>query len=348
MSTLPAESMEARAEAFRAAYERVKGEIGKVIVGHDEIVHGVLTCLFIGGHALLEGVPGLGKTLLVRTLAEAVDLDFNRIQFTPDLMPADIIGTNIVMELPDGRRVFEFQAGPIFSQIVLADEINRATPKTQSALLECMAELQVTVSGITHMLKPPYFVMATLNPIEMEGTYPLPEAQLDRFLFKVRLEYPDEGEMVRIVTNTTGPEDAGVEPIFSVAEAAERIEGLKRLVREVMVAQPIEHYAARMVRATQPSSSRYIGQQTNGLRVDAVDRYVSFGASPRGAQALIMGAKVRALLDGRANVAYEDIDQVAPAALQHRVMLNYAAHSDGIDASHIVERVIQAVRPARA
>jgi MoxR-like ATPase len=211
-----------------------------------------------------------------------------------------------------------------------------------------MAELQVTVSGITHTLKPPYFVMATLNPIEMEGTYPLPEAQLDRFLFKVRLEYPDESEMVRIVTNTTGPEDAGVEPVFPVSEAAERLESLKRLVREVMVAQPIEHYAARMVRATQPSTSRYIGQQSNGLRVDAVDRYVSFGASPRGAQALIMGAKVRALLDGRANVAYDDIDQVAPAALQHRVMLNYAAHSDGIDAAHIVERVIQAVRPTRA
>jgi MoxR-like ATPase len=254
----------------------------------------------------------------------------------------------VILSGEDGRREFSFQPGPVFCHILLGDEINRATPKTQSALLECMAELQVTVSGMTHTLKPPYFVMATLNPIEMEGTYPLPEAQLDRFLFKVRLEYPDESEMVRIVTNTTGPEDAGVEPIFSVAEAAERIEGLKRLVREVMVAEPIEHYAARMVRATQPSSSRYIGQQTNGLRVDAVDRYVSFGASPRGAQALIMGAKVRALLDGRANVAYEDIDQVAPAALQHRVMLNYAAHSDGIDASHIVERVIQAVRPARA
>ncbi|MGH7913183.1 MAG: AAA family ATPase, partial [Candidatus Binataceae bacterium] len=236
----------------------------------------------------------------------------------------------------------------VFCHILLGDEINRATPKTQSALLECMAELQVTVSGITHALKPPYFVMATLNPIEMEGTYPLPEAQLDRFLFKVRLEYPEENEMVRIVTNTTGPEDAGVEPVFPLAEAAERIESLKRLVREVMVAQPIEHYAARMVRATQPSSSRYIGQPSNGLRVDAVDRYVSFGASPRGAQALIMGAKVRALLDGRANVAYDDIDHVAPAALQHRVMLNYAAHSDGIDAAHIVDRVIQAIRPARA
>jgi len=211
-----------------------------------------------------------------------------------------------------------------------------------------MAELQVTVSGMTHPLKPPYFVMATLNPIEMEGTYPLPEAQLDRFLFKVHLEYPDESQMVRIVTNTTGPEDAGVEPVFSAAEAAERIEALKHLVREVIVAQPIEHYAARMVRATQPQTSRYIGSRENTVRVDAVDRYISFGASPRGAQALIMGAKVRALLDGRANVAYEDIDEVAPAALQHRMMLNYAAHSDGIDAAHVVERVIQAVRPTRA
>jgi MoxR-like ATPase len=333
---------------FARTFRHVQAEIHKVIVGHQQAVEELLRALFAGGHVLIEGVPGTGKTTLVKTLGLALNLSFNRIQFTVDLMPADITGTRVILSGDDGRREFSFQPGPVFCHLLLGDEINRATPKTQSALLECMAELQVTVSGATHILRPPYFVMATLNPIEMEGTYPLPEAQLDRFLFKVRLEYPDENEMVRIVTNTTGPEDAGVQPAFSVAEAPARIEALKHLVREVMVAQPIEHYAARMVRATQPSSSRYIGQQSNGLRVDAVDRYVSFGASPRGAQALIMGAKVRALLDGRANVAFDDIDQVAPAALQHRVMLNYAAHSDGIDASHIVERVIQAVRPARS
>ncbi|HVA40146.1 MAG TPA: AAA family ATPase, partial [Candidatus Binataceae bacterium] len=255
------------------------------------------------------------------------------------------VGTR--MYRPDSG-AFETELGPVFCNFLLADEINRAPAKVQSALLEVMQERQVTIGHETFPVPLPFLVLATQNPIEAEGTYPLPEAQLDRFLFKVRLEYPDESEMVRIVTNTTGPEDAGVAPVFAVAEAAERIEALKRLVREVMVAQPIEHYAARMVRATQPSSSRYIGQQSNGLRVDAVDRYVSFGASPRGAQALIMGAKVRALLDGRANVAYEDIDKIAPAALQHRVMLNYAAHSDGIDAGHIIDRVIQAVRPARA
>ena len=203
MTVTHAESMEARAEEFRSAYTRVKSEIAKVIVGHDEIVHGVLTCLFVGGHALLEGVPGLGKTLLVRTLADAVELDFNRIQFTPDLMPADIIGTNIVMELPDGRRVFEFQPGPIFSQIVLADEINRATPKTQSALLEAMQEHSVTVGGTIHRLKEPFFVMATQNPIEQEGTYPLPEAQLDRFLLKLIVGYSTRDELSTILDRTT-------------------------------------------------------------------------------------------------------------------------------------------------
>jgi MoxR-like ATPase len=333
---------------FARIFRRVQSEIRKVIVGHEQAVEELLSALFAGGHVLIEGVPGTGKTTLVKTLGLALNLSFNRIQFTVDLMPADITGTRVIVASDEGRREFSFQPGPVFCHILLGDEINRATPKTQSALLECMAELQVTVAGTSYLLKPPYFVMATLNPIEMEGTYPLPEAQLDRFLFKIKLEYPDENELVRIVSSTTGPEDAGVEPVFAAAEAAERIEALKHLVREVMVAPAIERYAARMVRATQPGGSRFIGPQQSPVRIEAVDRYVSFGSSPRGAQALIMGAKVRALLDGRANVAYEDVDQVAHASLQHRVTLNYAAHSDGVDAGHVVERVIQAVRPTRA
>src|SRR6202521_2349109 len=232
---------------FARTFRHVQAEIHKVIVGHEQAVEELLSALFAGGHVLIEGVPGTGKTTLVKTLGLALNLSFNRIQFTVDLMPADITGTRVILSGEDGRREFSFQPGPVFCHILLGDEINRATPKTQSALLECMAELQVTVAAKTYPLAPPFFVMATLNPIEMEGTYPLPEAQLDRFIFKVRLNYPDEEQLVRIVTSTTGPEDAGVEPVFAVAEAAERIEGLKRLVREVMVAQPIEHYAARMV-----------------------------------------------------------------------------------------------------
>src|SRR6516164_5987005 len=332
---------------FARIFRLVQQEIHKAIVGHDQAIEELLSAFFAGGHALIEGVPGTGKTTLVKSLGQALNLSFNRIQFTVDLMPADITGTRIILSGSDGVREFSFQPGPIFCHILLGDEINRATPKTQSALLEAMAEQQVTVSGITYPLAPPYFVMATLNPIEMEGTYPLPEAQLDRFLFKVRLGYPGEDELVRIITATTGPEEAGVAPVFAVEEAAERLEALKRLVREVIVAPPIEQYAARMVRATQPENPRIIGEHRSPVRVELVNRYVSFGSSPRGALALILGAKVRALLDGRANIAYDDIDQLAPAALEHRIMLNYAAHSDNVDAARIVEQVVKAVRPTR-
>jgi MoxR-like ATPase len=334
VTALTAETIEAKAEGFRTAYERVKGEIGKVIVGHDEIVHGVLTCLFIGGHALLEGVPGLGKTLLVRTLADAVSLDFNRIQFTPDLMPADIIGTNMVMELPDGRRIFEFQAGPVFSQIVLADEINRATPKTQSALLEAMQEHSVTVGGHIHKLKEPFFVMATQNPIEQEGTYPLPEAQLDRFIFNTLLDYLTADHEMEVLGLTTTTRQARVEAVTSAEEILE----FQRVVRMVPIADSVARYAVDLVRGTRP---------TDASAPDFIKKYVNFGASVRAAQFLVLAAKARALMRHRYHVSYEDVIALMRPILRHRILLNFQAESDRLTQDDILKKLLEAMPAPR-
>ncbi|MBX6312142.1 MAG: AAA family ATPase [Isosphaeraceae bacterium] len=330
MSTADTATMEAQAQEFRDAYNRVKAEIAKVIVGHEEIIHGVLTCLFVGGHALLEGVPGLGKTLLVRTLADALSLDFNRIQFTPDLMPADILGTNVVMEAPDGRRVFEFQRGPIFSQIILADEINRATPKTQSALLEAMQERSVTIGGVIYKLKEPFFVMATQNPIEQEGTYPLPEAQLDRFLFKLIVGYSTREELATILDRTTRGEKPRAEKVID----GETLLRLQNLVREVIIAPHVQDYAIRLALATHPNGP---------FAAEVTNQYIRWGTSPRGVQTLVLAAKVRALLDARYNVSFEDLRRVYLPSLRHRVLLNFEAQAEGVDPDDVLLKILDAV-----
>ena len=325
---------------FRDTVAALRREIGRAVVGHADVVDTILAAFLAGGHVLIEGVPGIGKTLIVRSLADALNLSFSRVQFTVDLMPADITGTRIINETADGTRELVFVPGPIFAHIVLADEINRATPKTQSALLEAMAEQQVTVAGTSHALAAPFFVLATLNPIEMEGTYRLPEAQLDRFLFKVVLDYPSQAELEAILGATTGVADPVVEPVLARESAAARIGELRHLVRQVLVAPHIERYAAGLVRLTQPTAGEGVPE--------LVTRYVTYGASPRGGQALLLGAKVRALLDGRPHVAFEDVDHVAVPALRHRIVLNFAAAAAAIDATEVLDQVLGAAARLRS
>jgi len=315
---------------FQQDYDRIVAEVGQVIVGLDDVVEQVMICLLAGGHALLEGVPGLGKTLLVRTLAESLDLQFGRIQFTPDLMPADIIGTNVVVDDESGAKSFRFQRGPIFGNLILADEINRATPKTQSAVLEAMQEGAVSVSRRRHELPKPFFVMATQNPLEMEGTYPLPEAQIDRFMFKVRVGGPKLDELVAILDRTTGAET----PQAGKVADGDRVEAMNQVVRQVVVASHVKEYIGRVVLATHPDAE---------IAGEAVRRYVRYGASPRGAQAIILAAKVLAVRDGRANVAFEDVRKVALPALRHRLILSFEGQADGVDPDDVIRGILDEI-----
>jgi MoxR-like ATPase len=313
---------------FRQDFTRLVDEVSKVIVGHREIIEGVIACLLAGGHALLEGVPGLGKTMLVRTLAQALDLSFSRIQFTPDLMPADIVGTNMIVEDAHGHKSFEFQRGPVFANILLADEINRATPKTQSALLEAMQEKRVTVSRTTYELQHPFFVLATQNPLEMEGTYPLPEAQLDRFFYKLQVRFPEKDELHAILDRTTTREEPRVSPVYGRDEVL----WMSHLLREVPAARHVQDYAVRLVQATHPESPEAAA---------ITKRFIRYGASPRGAQAMLLGAKIRTLVEGRFAVSVDDIRKVAKPALRHRIILNFEGEAEGIQPDQIIDEIIQ-------
>jgi MoxR-like ATPase len=318
-------------DSIRSNFDTLINELSKIIVGQDVLVKHLFTCLLCGSHALIEGVPGLGKTLIVRSLSKILDLKYSRIQFTPDLMPADILGTNIVKEDSNGSRYFEFYKGPIFGQLILADEINRASPKTQSALLEAMQEDKVTVFGTQYHLNPPFMVLATQNPIEMEGTYPLPEAQLDRFFFKLRVSYPDHQELRKIIDKTTEEYQYELKRVIGADEILE----MRSIVKLVPIATHVKDYAIRLTLASHPDNAD-ASEQTR--------EYVLFGASPRGVQSLILAGKVSALLDGRYNVSIEDVNNVAKPALRHRIVLNIRGETEGIDLDDIIDEIIRKVQ----
>ena len=331
MTTAPRPQPQISPEQFRAAATAIETEVSKVIVGQRQLIRLTLVTLLAGGNALLEGVPGLAKTTLVRTLSDVVDCRFSRIQFTPDLMPADIVGTTIIAEDDAGRKQFRFEPGPIFANLVLADEINRATPKTQSALLEAMQERTVTVAKTIHKLDQPFFVLATQNPLEMEGTYPLPEAQLDRFFFKIDVPFPTTEELVEIANRTTSLNAPQPRRVVNGATIIQ----MQALAREVPIASHVLNYAARLISATHPGTRETppISQQ-----------YVRYGASPRGMQTLILAGKILALLDGRYNVAFADLKQAAMPALRHRIILNFEAQAEGVSADDVVRGIIEAVK----
>jgi MoxR-like ATPase len=328
--SVDAGAVRARVDEFRHRMDALRAEIAKAIVGNREVVDGVLTCMLAGGHALLEGVPGLGKTMLVRTLSETMNLSFSRVQFTPDLMPADILGTTVIDETQHGAKAFEFRKGPVFANIVLADEINRATPKTQSALLEAMQEHRVSVGRQTYTLEEPFVVLATQNPLEMEGTYPLPEAQLDRFFFKLHVPFPSRDELHSILDLTTG--GAHEEPHRVIDR--DTILGMQKLVREVPIARHVQDYAIRVLQATHPDGPD---------APDLARRFVRFGASPRGAQSVLLAAKIRALFEGRFAASIDDVRVSALPALRHRVLLNFEGEADGIKTDQVIEAILKSL-----
>jgi len=318
-----------RVRDYTGKFGALRSEIARVIVGQQDIVDSTLLALMAGGHVLIEGVPGLGKTLLVRTLGESLGLDFARVQFTPDLMPADIVGTNIIVENETGEKMFRFQQGPVFTNLLLADEVNRATPKTQSALLEAMQERQVTVGGSTYPLHGVFFVLATQNPLEMEGTYPLPEAQLDRFIYKLVIEYPSRSDLIEVLRRTTAEATFHAQNIVTPSELIE----MQKLVREVIIAPHVEELAADLLLSTHPSTEE---------APQSVKKYVRYGASPRGVQAMVLTAKARALLSGRYNVSTTDIVSVCKPSLRHRVILNFEGEADGLSTDSIIDHVLEA------